>query len=212
MPAQISDVLRRAQTILQDVTGTRWDEPELLDWFNDGRRELAILKPAEFSERLQVPLVEGCLQQLPDGAFQLLSVACNLVNAAPRIAGRAVRFVDRRILDLTHPRWQENEVFPFSRDALNYTIDADQLTSFLVFPGNDGTGIVEVTAAVLPDEATLVTEGLGLNPLYLNAMVDYVLYRAFSKDADFTGNAERAGSHYSMFASAVGVRSTSENA
>lgn len=210
MAARIGAVIRRVQQILQDAPGTRWGEPELLDWFNDGRRELAVLKPAEFSKRVAVPLAYGTMQSLPADAFQLMRVDCNLTTSSPRVPGTAVYPVDLRVLNAVHPGWQDTALFPFARDVVNYAYDPDEPAIFHVFPGNDGTGLVELTAAVLPEDAVAVDEPLGVRDVLLNAMVDYVLYRAFSKDADFSGNGERAASHYAMFASAIGVRRTSE--
>lgn len=212
MAVLISGLIRRAQRILQDVTGTRWDEPELLDWFNDARRELAVVKPTEFAVRMPVTLDAGTLQSLPVGAFQLLRVDCNLVTTTPRLPGRTVTMVDRRVMNTMHPRWQEDEAFPFERQAKHYVYDDSEPTTFHVFPGSDGTGAVEVSVAVLPDDVASTTESLGVRDIFANALLDYVLYRAFSKDADYPGNAERAGGHYAAFASAVGAKSAMETA
>jgi hypothetical protein len=211
MAVLISGLLRRAGRILQDVTGVRWDEPELLDWFNDARRELAIVKPAEFAVRLPVTLVVGTLQSLPAEAFQLLRVDCNLLSVTPRSPGRALTVVDRRVMNTMHPRWQEDEAFAFEAQAKHYVYDDAEPTTFHVFPGNNGTGAVEVSVAVLPDDATLTTAPIGVRDIFANALLDYVLYRAFAKDADYPGNAERSGGHYAAFAGAVGAKSSIES-
>ena len=212
MAVLISGLIRRVQRILQDVLGTRWDEPELLDWFNDGRRELAVVRPTEFAVRLPVELVVGTLQQLPTEAFQLLRVDCNLLSVSPRQPGRTLTIVERRVMNTMHPRWQEDEAFPFEPQARHYVYDDTEPTTFHVFPGNDGTGAVEVSVAVLPADATATTEAIGVRDIYANALVDYMLYRAFAKDADYPGNAERSGAHYAAFASAVGAKSSIEMA
>lgn len=210
MAVLISGLLRRAGRILQDVTGVRWDEPELLDWFNDARRELAVVKPAEFAQRLPVQLVAGTLQSLPAEAFQLLRVDCNLITVDPRLPGRVLTVVDRRVMNTMHPRWQEDEAFPFESQAKHYVYDDAEPNTFHVFPGNDGTGAVEVSAAVLPDDADNANQPIGVRDIFANALLDYVLYRAFAKDADHPGNAERSGGHYAAFASAVGAKSSIE--
>lgn len=212
MAVLISGLIRRAQRILQDVLGTRWDEPELLDWFNDGRRELAVVKPAEFAVRLPVELEPGTLQRLPKDAFQLLRVDCNLLSVSPRQPGRAVTIVERRVMNTMHPRWQEDEAFPFEAQARHYVYDDIEPTTFHVFPGNDGTGAVEVSVAVLPADATATSEPIGVRDIFANALVDYMLYRAFAKDADYPGNAERSGTHYAAFASAIGAKASVEAA
>lgn len=210
MAVRVSGLIRRAQRILQDALGTRWDELELLDWFNDGRRELAVIKPAEFAVRLPVGLVEGTLQRLPAEAFQLLRVDCNLLSVTPRVPGRALSIVERRVMNTMHPRWQENEAFPFEPQARHYVYDETEPTTFHVFPGNDGTGAVEVSVAVLPDDVYDANALIGVRDIYANALLDYILYRAFAKDADHPNNAGRSGAHYAAFTSAVGAKNMVE--
>lgn len=210
MPLRISDLIRRAARIVQDVDGTRWDEPEWLDWFNDGRRAMAIVRPTEFARRLPVYLEQGTLQQVPAEAFLLLRIDCNLQFADPRRPGRGVTMVDFDLLTAMHPGWQDEGVFPYAAEVKHFTYTTADPMQFHVFPGNDGTGLVEATVAVLPDEAIAVGEPIGVRAVFANALVDYMLYRAFSKDGDMPGMAERAGSHFGMFNSALGVQATTE--
>lgn len=211
MPASISGVIRRVQTVLQDALGTRWDEAELLDWFNDARREFAVARPFEFAKRVAISLEAGPLQRLPAEAFQLIRINCNLASAAPRVPGRAISLVEGRVLDAMNPSWQDAKHVPYARIAKHYAYEPNELDSFYVYPGNDGTGVVEASVAVLPVDATSTAEPIGVRDIFLNALVDYVLYRAFSKDADHPGNAERAAGHYAAFAGAVGAQAMSEN-
>lgn len=208
MPAQVGAVIRRVRQILQDPDGIRWDDTELLDWFNDGRREAAVLDPREFAKRLPVALQYGTLQKLPAEAYRLLRVERNNAAGSTR---STIYPVDLRVLAAVHSGWDNPDVYPYDRDVINYAVDPDEPDTFHVFPGNDGTGQVEAIVAVLPPDATTLTDPLGVRDLLINAMADYVLYRAFSKDADYSGNGERAASHYAMFASALGAKSTSES-
>lgn len=205
MPVQISDVLQRAQVILQDVLGTRWDEPELLNWFSDGRREIATVRPTEFSKRVALPLARGTLQAVPTEAFQLIRIDCNLTPGPQRVPGRAVTLVDRRVLDAMDPAWQDTRRVPYTAVARHYAYDLNEPMAFYVYPGNTGAGVVEAAVAVLPADAQATTEPLGVRDVFANALLDYVLYRAFSKDADHEANMVRAREHYSNFASLVGL-------
>ncbi|MCK7581011.1 MAG: hypothetical protein MZV65_38935 [Chromatiales bacterium] len=45
-----------------------------------------------------------------------------------------------------------------------------------------------------------------LDDIYANAILDYVLYRAYSKDAEYAANAQRAALHYQAFTNALGVK------
>jgi hypothetical protein len=41
-------------------------------------------------------------------------------------------------------------------------------------------------------------------------MLDYMLYRAYSKDAEYAANAQRAVAHFQAFQNALGVKSQTE--
>lgn len=45
-----------------------------------------------------------------------------------------------------------------------------------------------------------------LDDIYANAILDYVLYRAYSKDAEYAANASRAALHYQAFTAALGAK------
>ena len=44
---------------------------------------------------------------------------------------------------------------------------------------------------------------LGVPDIYGNVVLDYILYRAYSKDSEFAGNQTRAASHYAAFAASL---------
>ena len=44
-----------------------------------------------------------------------------------------------------------------------------------------------------------------VDDIYANALIDYVLYRSYMKDAEFAGNAQRANNHFQLFANSVGA-------
>jgi hypothetical protein len=50
---------------------------------------------------------------------------------------------------------------------------------------------------------TAVTGNISVPDIYANTLVDYVLYRAYTKDAEFAGNAQRATAHYGAFSAAL---------
>jgi hypothetical protein len=90
-------------------------------------------------------------------------------------------------------------------------VDARANSTFWVYPPAASGASVELIyqstpsdfAASGPDAVTgTLTEQ---ESLYGGAMVDYVAYRAFSKDSEYAGNANRAVVHYQQFANAIGV-------
>jgi len=61
-------------------------------------------------------------------------------------------------------------------------------------------------AGTAPNETPLVLgTTINIDDIYANALVDYMLYRAYSKDAEYAGNAQRAVAHYTAFSNSLGV-------
>jgi hypothetical protein len=197
-------IVDRARHILQDTTsgGTRWLDDELMKWLNDAQREIVLLKPNAFSSVEGLTLESGSRQDITAEGLLLLSVVRN-------VDGRAVRRVDRNILDSENPDWHETTA---QSSVEHYVFDEDAPTVFWVYPPNTGTGQVEVIVSKAPVDVAAIGSVITLNDIYMNVILDYMLYRAYSKDTDYAGNTQRAGTHYSAFNNSLGVKLQGEQA
>lgn len=199
-----TEVADRARRILQDTTsgGTRWLDDELLDWLNDAQREVVLLKPNAFSSVEDISLVLGTKQTLPAEGLLLLSITRNT-------DGRAVRRVDRNILDSENPDWHTSTA---SATVEHYVFDEDAPTTYWVYPPSDGVAsTVEAVMSKAPSDLASMGDVITLNDIYANVMLDYILYRAYSKDTDYAGNAQRAATHYTAFNNALGVQTQTDS-
>lgn len=195
---QVSGVLTRIKRVLQDASGVRWSDPELLDWLNDGQREVVMLAPQAGSVTVTVNLQAGARQEIPANGMQFLRLTRN-------IGGRSIRETQRALLDSQVPNWYDAE----AEDVVHYITDPLEPRVFYVYP--QGEKPVELVYVKTPDESTS-TGALSIPVIYANALVDYVLYRAYSKDAEETANRELAMMHYSRFNEGLGMRGQSEGA
>ncbi|KII34852.1 hypothetical protein NL64_06200 [Pseudomonas fluorescens] len=216
-----SDIITRAQTIVQDTTGVRWPFSEMLQWLNDGQREVAIYKPSATAVNVALTLTQGTLQSIGAGGLALLRVMRNLKTpvTTPRVGTRAARVVDREVLDSQHPSWHDPSVFTYAKEVKHFCFDDVDPTNFYVFPGNDGTGAIEavisrapadVVAVGDPNVLTSYRQAISIPDIYSNVLLDYVLFRAYSKDADFAGNGERSSAHYTLFAGSLAAKAQNE--
>src|SRR5690606_24768592 len=217
MAVLASEIIDRAQTIVQDKTGVRWPYQELLQWLNDGQREVAIHKPSATAQNEVIQLEAGTLQSIGDGGLCLLRVIRNLKTPVtnPRVGSRACRIVAREVLDAQHPSWHDPEVFAYTKEVKHFCFDESDPTHFYVFPGNDGTGALEavvsrspadlvVASGTDPNNLSAYRLPISIPDIYANCLLDYVLFRAYSKDAEYAGNAERSNQHYQVFATSLG--------
>jgi hypothetical protein len=222
------DILKNASVQLLDQKHVRWPLPELAAWLNEAVKAVILAKPSSSSMTAPLSLSAGTHHVLPgtvEGVtpLQLLGVNRNLVDAGPsRIGGRVIRTAARALLDAQEPNWHSPTGQPFRKEVRQVVFDENLPLEFYSYPGNDGTGTVEVAISYLPaavtplqnkDEATLDAWDVetGLPEPYSVPLLDYVLFRAFSKD-DIAGDPNKALSHYQMFATAVGIKVQVESA
>lgn len=201
-------VIEKVQIILQDTTGIRWpSETELLGWLNDGQREVLILKPNAYVVNGVRKLDAGTKQTLPANAIQLMDVPRNMGNGGTA-PGRAVRIASREILDAQSPNWH---AAPANKEVRHYTYTPLDPKHYYVYPPQPAAdqGYVEEIYSAVPPAAT-IQGAITLDDIYQNVLVDYILYRAYSKDAEYAANAGRAAAHQSAYVGALTGKTQAE--
>jgi hypothetical protein len=212
-----SDVLTRVRLLLQDPLntatppdGVRWLNAELFQWLTDGERAVVVVRPDASSLNVELQLVAGSKQTLPAGGLRLLDVVRNIpttvagasAQAATVNAMRAVRLVDREVLDAQDPLWHSRKAATVIR---NYCYDNRDPTHFYVSPPavkpDQRTGIakLEIIYVKLPATVTKLDDTLDLSDIYLDPLVNYVLFRCYSKDSAFSQNAQLASAYLQTF-------------
>jgi len=200
---QASSILQRVQDILQDTTGVRWPEEELIRYLNDAQREVVLHKPDASADNRVISCVEGTRQTIPADGLRLLDVVRNM-GADGSTPGNAVTLLGRGVLDAQRRGWH-TETPSDSVDHFLYD-PRDPKTFYVYPPMQSPVSQIEVILSVSPTDATDGTSELSLDPIYSNVLIDYTLYRAYSKDADFAANLERALTHYEAFAQSLGIK------
>ena len=198
-----ADIINLAAVVLQDVSNVRWPRDELVDWVSEGQRVIATLSPEAYTVVEIVQPGVGTKQTLPSGGIRLVSVVRNIYagSGAPTGSSRAVRLVDRAVLDAQYPDWH----VAASGYTQNYVFDKRNPKVYYIYPPHSGstTQRLEIIYTKLPSTFTTEATALVVDEQYHTALVDYVLYRAYLKDAEYTQNAERAQLHYQAFAAVV---------
>ncbi|MGB2145960.1 MAG: DUF6682 family protein [Vibrio toranzoniae] len=206
MAVTVQSVIDRVQTVLQDTTGVRWPiEAELVLWVNDAQREIALLKPDASAANETVTLVAGTKQAIPDDGNRLLKVVRNMSAASGGTGKRSVRLVNREVLDAQTPDWHDPDVGGDAAHAAvvkHYLYDEANPRNFYVYPGVKGDAFLEIIYSANP--SVVDQDGnLSIPDIFANAVLNYVLYMAYMKDAEFAGNNQRASTHYQLFTASV---------
>jgi hypothetical protein len=208
---KVVDLIVRARTLLQDQDSVRWTVTELQYWLNDGYRDVLNLRPDSNTLTGEFTCVAGPRQVLTTtfpNASRLVSV---VRNTAPTSNKYGVRLVNNRTLDDQRKGWYAETP---TVSIEEYMFDPRQPREFLVYPPATTAARLEVAYTQIPAPHTLsesqltntaTAETIRIDDSFANALLDYVLYRAYSKDAEQQGNAARAVAHFQAFQNSLGV-------
>lgn len=207
MPIAAKDVIQRGVVTTQDTTSIRWPVGEWVRYLNDGQREIMLHRPDAFNKSAVIDCVAGTKQALPADGAKLIDVQRNSTVASKR----AVRICSREILDAQMPNWHN---IAGAAEIVHFMYDPREPKAFWVYPPATIAAKLEINYSATPtdiaepaagSEYTAVVGNISVADIYANALLDYMLYRGYQKDADYAGNAARAQAHYAAFATALGI-------
>lgn len=213
---KVIDVVQRVEDVLQDEN-IRWPRLEIQNWINEAYLQIVLLRPDANAKAATLTCVAGTRQTLATGfptALRLLDVVRNLATSSSK---KVVRLISRSVLDDQRPSWHAETG---TVNIQNFTFDPRQPKEFFVYPPATTSAQVEVVYADAPGAHSLSesalnpagsnTEVIKLDDTYLSAIIDWVLYRSYSKDAEYAANAQRAVSHNNAFLAGIGAKTQSD--
>jgi len=213
---KVREVIKRVEDVLQD-SNVRWPRIELQNWLNESYLQIVQLRPDSNAKTGTFTCVAGTRQTITTGfasALRIIDIVRNLASASDK---KVVRLINRSVLDDQRPAWHTDTA---TVNIQNYTFDVRQPKSFFVYPPATTAAQLEVVYADLPtahalsaanlDPASSSSDVILIDDTYVSAILDWILYRAFSKDAEFAANAARAGAHYQTFMSSIGTKTQSD--
>ena len=215
---KVIDIIRRVEDVLQD-TNIRWPRLELQNWINESYLAITLLRPDANAKAATFTCTSGTRQVLTaqfPSALRLLDVTRNVAATSNK---KVIRLVSRAVLDDQRPGWHAETG---TASIQHYTFDPRQPKEFFVYPPATTAAEVEVVYAASPEAHSLTeseldpdtgsTEVIKLDDIYMSPIIDWVLYRAYSKDAEYGANEQRAVSSYNAFNSAIGAKSQTDSA
>ena len=197
----VGSILERANTLLNDPGFIRWSKQELLNYYNDAARAIVLVRPDAHTKHVDFSCVAGTKQTLPSDALRLIDVVRNL-------GGSVIRYVPRKVLDDSYPDWHTSVV---ATKVSAFTYDERDPKTFFLYPGPAANVKVDVVYSVAPQSKTLAevedenTPAIAdLDDIYINPLIDFIMYRAFLKDSEYAANANRSQGHYQAFLQQLG--------
>lgn len=189
-----------ARTTLDDTSTTDqlWTDAELNEYINDAENQSCIIADL---------LIDSTTASVSD--ITLVSGTATY-SISPLIIKITRAFVDggtypliqttKRVLDLTIPAWAAD-----TGDERSYFIgDTNNIT---IYKKPDGAGMLRLTVSRLPLVAMSAdSDSPEIDSQYHNSMIDWALYRAYSKQDSKTLDPEKAERHKVAFNERFGIR------
>lgn len=200
---KVIDVIDKAEQILQDPTNVRWGQQELLDYLNDGQREIVLFRPDAKTNNESFTLAESSKQTLPSAALRLIDIYKNI---SPET--KPITLIERKILDDQVDDWY-NQTSTFVEHYVYNPIDPK---NFYVYPYPSTSGnTIEIVYSASPADITISnfstdTDTIELDDVYANAILDYILYRAYQKDTEYAGDLQKSATYFNAFQNALGIK------
>ncbi len=205
MATRVRDFIQRIKVLLQDTDdpGTRWTNDELISYLNEAYDFVLTYVPEASTIQGGFLCEAGTRQTLPDNGLRLLSVIRNRDGSL-----RPIRRRDKASLDRERPNWHNEP------DTLNqefWVYDDREPRVFYVYPPASKHSNIEIGYTLdvqdhIPRDYENTDTLLRLDDRYKVALLNYILYCAFDKDSDFTGNGQRAEGYLAKAANALGLK------
>lgn len=205
MATRVRELLQTVRRTLQETQteGVRWTNAELVEYLNDAYRFLIEQEPEAFADNSVFECAAGPRQELPVYAVRLMNVTRNL-------EGRQLPLMptDSAVLNAVRPNWMAETA---TNQQEFFLYDDRDPKRFYVYPPATAGSLLELVCAMEPqkhllsdyeDNETL----LRVNDRYYPALMNYILYRAYDKDADDAGNFQRSQTYMAGAYNALGVK------
>jgi hypothetical protein len=199
-------IINKAAIQLTDIGNTRWTRAELLDWLNQGQKQIVVMSPSATNKVSVVQLVAGTRQNIPSDGWTLLELI-RYMGTNGSTPGRAIRVTSRELIDSFNPTWHAAAK---SAVPKHYIFDQQDQTVFYVYPPNNGQGYVQINYAPVPPMITSESTVISISDTFEPVLLDYILYRACSKDAEYAPGLQLASGYLQTFMAAMQIKQTSE--
>lgn len=205
MTTLASAIIADAGIILNDAGAVRFTNAELLSWLNAGQVEIATLVPNSNAITLAIQLVAGVKQSAPADALRIVEFVRNM-GANGQTPGPAIYQIERKDMDAYERGWASDSPSSNVVHAM-YNAEDDNKT-FYVWPPQSPIQqtFIEIIYAQTPAYLASANSPISISDYYRNPLLDYILYRAFSKDSEFANQAKRSQTHRKAFGDYLGIK------
>jgi len=198
----VTSIIARVRDLLQDnTTVPRWSNANLLDAYNEALLAVVQNRPDVNSQVITFACQAKAMQTLPAGTYRLLDVISNPST------GRGVQETTRRTMDSLLPLWTTM----MGTEVEQYIYDQKSPAIFYVYPTPEADHRLNLLVSQAPVRVVISdfvndTTVFALDELWLNPVINYMLFRAYSMDMETEANMQQAQNYLAMFANDLGLK------
>lgn len=199
------ELIQAVEYVLNDEYGEdydkRWTRPELLQWLNDGQRDIVVKVPISNAKIVNLALVAGPQQQLSTAYYRILGPICNM-GVGGATYGEPITTVSLQTLSGMDSAW----LSATAATVVKHVLPSETLRDFFVSPpvATGGT-YVKLQVSKVPSVIEDMSDAIEIEEAYSAALKYYMLQMAFSKDADMNPSVARAGMFMQLYLQALGI-------
>ena len=205
---KVKDIINRVTTLYNDADYTRVTQKQYLEFLDDAINQLISLRPDTNVTVDTVKLEPGCRQTIPTSAYRLVDIYS---NAKKNIDGtfsftNPVSQIDRKDLDF-YSNWRTATP---ARQVFEFMYDVKTPRQFFVYPpvAADADVYVEMAytgpfsiqySELTEDFDTVMAKEIPLLGQFKTALINYVLYLAYSTDSTSVNDKQAAALYEQAF-------------
>jgi len=196
----VSDVLTRTTEALNDPTYERWTQASQIRYVNEAVLAVLAIRPDAYPVSGNLTLVAGSSQTLPPGALRLLDISHN-------VGGNIVTYLDREVMDRLMPSWRSATE---SLRIKHWMYENKVPKKFDVYPPAKLGAVLYGTWSAVPTALTALGDTLAIDDIYMTPVVEFVLYKCYLIDTEFSLQPNIAGTHMNMFSMLMGQKTSKD--
>ncbi len=199
---KVISIIQRVRNLLQDNGSVpRWSNNDLLDAYNEALLAVVQNRPDVNSKLVTFNCQAQALQSLPPGTYRLLDIVDNPST------GRTVMATTRNSLDSLLPTWTNDT----GDEVEQYVYDQKSPNVFYVYPVPAADHPINLLVSQAPARIFITdfatdTQTLSINELWLNPVINFMLFRAYAMDMETEANMQQAQSYLAIFANDLGLK------
>ncbi|HIF6165141.1 hypothetical protein P7M25_09660 [Vibrio parahaemolyticus] len=202
---EVKKLIDEAARLVVDPQMIRWSKEFWVDAYNSAVRAIVAIRPDALTKTLIFTCVQGSTQKVPEGTRYVVDVVRNKDGRA--VSGN----INLKMLNDYRPDWRIEEPAP---EVKGWFYDERNPSDFYVYPPAQAGVELEIAFAMAP--IPIVTGDYDANTpselisVYDNAITEWLVYRAFSEDSEFTANAGRAANSLNAFRTILGDKAQAD--